>query len=124
MGCVEPSDTSKNVRMCADGKCRFNGSEHLIFTLFAYVDPALDGSTRDSDGKKNGRVSFKGFTDKQGNISDTCFAAGAECVPYSLENAPVGWAAWDTPSNSGRWEERLVDHDVSPPGEWWITAPN
>ena len=124
MGCVEPTDTSKNVRLCPDNKCCFNGSEHFIVTLFAYVDPARDGGARDSDGKKNGRVTFKGFTDKQSNISDTCFSAGGECVPYSSENAPVGWAAWDTPAADRRCEVRLVDHDVSPPGEWWITRPN
>lgn len=122
--CVDPTDISKDVRLCPDGRCRFNGSEHVPFTYWAWVDPALDGGALDSDGAKNGRVSFRGFTDETGKIDPACSAAGEHCVPYSLENAPVGWAAWETPSNDGRWPERYKDHDVSPAGEWWIKYPN
>jgi hypothetical protein len=122
--CVDPTDINKDVRLCTDGRCRFNGSEHVPFTYWAYVDPTLDGSARDSDSLKNGRVSFRGFTDEHGVIAVNCSAASEHCVPYSLENAPLGWAAWETPSNSGHWPERYRDFDISPAGEYWITLPN
>jgi hypothetical protein len=122
--CVDPTDINQDVPLCPDGRCRFNGSEHVGFTYWAWVDPALDGSALDSDGIHNGRVSFRGFTDVTGKIDLTCSEANEHCVPYALENAPVGWASWETPSNSGYWPERYKDNDVSPPGEWWIKLPN
>lgn len=122
--CVDPTDINKDVALCPDGRCRFNGSEHVGFTYWVWVDPALDGGALDSDGIKNGRVSFRGYTDVTGKIDLNCSAANEHCVPYVLENAPVGWASWETPSNSGYWPERYKDNDVSPPGEWWIKLPN
>lgn len=122
--CIDPTDISKDVRLCPTGRCRFNGSEHVPLTYWAWVDPLLDGSALDSDRTKNGRVNFRGYTNEKGTIDLNCTATTEHCVPYSLENAPVGWAAWETPSNSGYWPERYKDHDISPPGEWWIKLPN
>lgn len=122
--CVDPTDINKDVRLCPDGRCRFNGSEHVGFTYWAWINPEWDGSALDTDGLRNGRVSFRGFTDVTGAIDLSCTEANEHCVPYVLENAPVGWASWETPSNSGYWPERYKDNDVSPPGEWWIKLPN
>jgi hypothetical protein len=122
--CLYPADTSRDIPICADGQCRFNGSEHVPFTYWAYVDPALDGGVRDRDGRRDGRVNFNGFTDPAGRIDDSCTATSETCVPYVLENAPIGWAAWETPSNDGHWPERYRDFDVSPPGVWWIERAN
>jgi hypothetical protein len=122
--CIDPADVSKDIAICPDSQCRFNGSEHVPFTYWAWVDPALDGSAGDRDGVKNGRVTFRGYTDVTGAIVRGCSAPGEHCVPYILENAPVGWAGWETPSNDGRWPERYKDFDVSPPGTWWIKLPN
>ena len=122
--CANPDQIYVDEPLCDDHRCRFNGSEHLPFTLWAYVDPDLDGSSLDEDGLINGRVTFHGFTDRKGNIDTGCVRADESCVPYALENAPTLYAGWDTPVDNGKWLERFKDFDQSPDGEWWISGEN
>lgn len=116
---VDASNPSRVDLLCdpANSPCRFNSSEHGLFTAWAYVPFELD-----NDG--DGFVSYIGFTDRMGNIVQGCAAPAMDCVPLLINNAPVGYAAWNVPTNNGKWLERWHDYDLSPANEWWIKYPN
>lgn len=98
---------------------RFNNTEAQPFTLWVNVPTGLD---TDHDGF----VTFAGYTDVKGNIVQGCTAPGANCVPLVFDHAPVGMAAWTTPTNNGKdtgvmWR----DYDLTPANiPSWIQYPN
>jgi hypothetical protein len=73
----------------------------------------------------NGRVTLNGYTDRWGNprFDGVCNAVGIDCVPFVLENAPVGVAA--SQSNYGcRCDVWEYDIYFSGKTSGWIKHPN
>lgn len=106
-------------------RCRFNESEHSIFTAHSYAPPEWDGTARDLDGTKNGYLTMKGFTDLRGNLSVGCTEISAICVPIEMIHNPVGWSGWNTAVGSwrnGKMPGNLQDYDTSPFPAQWIAA--
>jgi len=98
---------------------RFNNTEHSPFRLWAGVPASWDGTATDADGKRDGFVTFGGYTTPNGALAN-CAAPGPDCVPFQLQNVPVGWAGWVVPSDNGKDMRLINDGDVSPGSEWWI----
>lgn len=103
--------------------CRFNGSEQAVFAVHSLTPPEWDNKAGDTD-PAVGFVSIKGFTDSRGNLSPLCTEVSAECIPIQKIHSPVGWAGWNstvgkTPNGKSAWN--LIDYDVSPRGEHWLT---
>lgn len=86
-GAMDPADPFTEHLLCPDSQCKYNNSEHHVFNVFMMVPASLDTD-------RDGIVNYKGYTDKQGNIVQGCTAAGANCVPLEIVNAPVGNAIW------------------------------
>lgn len=118
-----------NARICdhapAGTLCRFDGSEHAIFTAYSYTPAEWDGKAGiDTDGSKNGFVTMRGYTDLRGNLSPGCTETGATCVPIVKIHSPVGWAGWNTAVGTwknGKAPGNLLDYNTSPSGEQWIS---
>lgn len=116
-GSIDASDPYKEHFLCPDFKCKFNDSEHHVFTVYAMIPAALDTD-------KDGIVNYTGYTDIKGNIVQGCTAPGANCVPLKIVNAPVGVAIWSRNTSGPRPAgEPVRDHDIyfngRPSG--WIT---
>jgi hypothetical protein len=103
--------------VCPDYQCRFNNSEHSVFEVGVDIPAALD-----IDG--DGLVSYRGFTDLKGNVATSCNTVSADCVPLSIENAPVGYHLYSFQQPNSDITQIQHDFDLSPAGVWWITYPN
>lgn len=86
-GAIDQADPYTEHLLCPDAQCKYNNSEHHVFNVFMMVPASLDTD-------RDGIVNYKGYTDKQGNITQGCTAASADCVPLEIVNAPVGNAIW------------------------------
>lgn len=95
-------------------ECRYNSSVHAVNELYVYVPSKLDTNG-------DGFVNFSGFTDLKGNIDQTCTTRSKTCVPFELENMPVGWAFFTDPGNG---KNAAQEFDTSPSGLFWIEWPN
>jgi hypothetical protein len=105
-----------NIRwICRDGGCAYNGSIRSVGEVSLRVLPAWD-----ADG--DGFADMQGYTDRWGNPVSGCSTAGLDCVPFSLERAPVGTAA--NHSDNGCLCTAHIEYDVSPSGVRWIKFPN
>lgn len=115
---IDRADPGRLQPVCSG--CRFNSTEHELFTAWVNVPGSLDAQ----DGATDGYVTYAGYTDKRGNIVSGCTAPGADCVPLVFDHAPVGMAGWNTPTDNGKDANRWRDYDISPDPVWWIQYPN
>ena len=96
--------------------CEYDGSLHGMNEIAARVI-----SQWDTDG--DGRVNMNGFSDRFGNPVSGCNTTNPDCVPFILENMPVGVAAsgQDTGCGCNVWEYDIY-FNGKPSG--WIKFPN
>lgn len=88
---ADPADLETIHFICADQPdCRFNHSTMRMYEMIFKVPDVPDQLG-------NGRVTFNGFTDLQGNVDPACTAPGPECVPLILDNVPAGSATFRIP---------------------------
>lgn len=114
-GLINPDNPHEQHLFCPDYHCKNNGSMMQAHAIGVYVRPELD-----PDG--NGRVTFNGYTNQYGEIVPDCNEIGLDCIPLQIINMPVGHYEYrDDTRPQG---QPVIDHDSSPPGEWWITYPN
>lgn len=116
-GGFDPNNVADYQLVCPEANCRFNSSEHALYTVSVNIAPELDDNG-------DGIVNYSGFTDLNGNIVSTCSAAGQNCVPLSIENAPVGKFLYSFQAPNHDVAEITHDYDQSPEGVWWIQYPN
>lgn len=105
---IFPDDILNPVFICPNYECVFNDSFIKIHQVSFRVDVR-----HDDDG--DGLVTLSGFTGTDGKYDATCTAVSPDCVPFFIENAPVGHY---------NLREGRQEADISPPGEFWIRHPN
>lgn len=113
---VDPANPNDVIWVCTDpnhNQCPYNGSIQAIQELSAFIPASLD-----PDG--DGFADYSGYTDRHGAIVTGCTAPALDCVPFSVEHAPIGYAD----SRDGGAGAGLQEFDLSPRGEHWITFPN
>lgn len=106
-GGVDRNDPYAEHLICPDLTCRYNASEHHVFTVFVKIPASLD---TDNDGI----VNYTGYTDRKGNIVQGCTTPGLDCVPLQIVNASVGTAIWsrnESPDYPGQ-GECVPDADI------------
>ncbi len=92
--------------ICPDFSCKYNNSEHHMYTVMMIVPSSLD-----TDG--DGIVTYTGYTDRRGNIVQGCTSPSLDCVPLQIVNAPVGRAVWARNLSGLRPAgEPIRDHDI------------
>lgn len=116
-GGFDPNNLADYQLVCPDAQCRFNSSEHALYTVSVNIAPELD-----DDG--DGIVNYNGFTDLNGNLSTSCAAVGQNCAPLIIEHAPVGRFLYSFQAPTHDVAEITHDYDQSPEGAWWIQYPN
>jgi hypothetical protein len=65
----------------------------------------------------NGRINAGGFTDRYGNVVTACISVGPACVPFSLDNVPIGLAGFrdaEYVTDTGR-PSQVQQYDVTNP---------
>lgn len=117
-GPIDPANPSQQLFHCdlTNPKCKQNGS-----TLQAHVLEFVVPARLDPDG--DGRVTYRGYSDRYGNLVEGCTAVGLDCVPYELIDMPVGHFQYRDDAH-GIGDDGRYDYDVSPPGVAWIKFPN
>jgi hypothetical protein len=116
---VDPERLYELLFFCPEYDCNKNDSTIQAHVVQFAVPPAYAGA--------DGRVNLATYTNRYGEIAHGCTAAGLDCVPLIIENAPPTSGAIQH-----RDDTHLVDHprqgyddfDTSPPGQWWIRYPN
>jgi hypothetical protein len=126
---IDRNNSTIPLVICPNYDCLYNNSQHVVYEVSVNVPESLD-----PDG--DGRVTYSGFTDRQGNIASSCTAASLDCVPLRIEDAPTGTGVWgsnaDGVNGSGigldikqpDGSKGPKEFDVSPGNEWWIKYPN
>jgi hypothetical protein len=121
-GPVDPRDPGRALSYCrVDGRgkprpdCTANGSWLETHLVPIRVPAELDGR----DGKRDGLVTFRGYTDRYGNLRSGCRRAGLDCVPLQLERMPVGYYQYRDDVQG----VTAADHDVTPRGSSWLCFP-
>ncbi|MCB0167909.1 MAG: hypothetical protein KDI79_27020 [Anaerolineae bacterium] len=109
-GWVDRNNPTQLNLFCPDARCQFNASRIKMHILDFKVPSQLD---QDGDGI----VNYKGWTNRYGDVVNNCSAPGLDCVPYVLENVPVGYYQY-------RNDKFIEDYDTSPNGQYWIGYPN
>ncbi|MFN8446999.1 MAG: hypothetical protein U0175_39760 [Caldilineaceae bacterium] len=116
-GGFNPNNLADYQLVCPDAQCRFNSSEHALYTVSVDVAAELD-----DDG--DGIVNYQGFTDLNGKVATNCTVAGQNCVPLVIEHAAVGRYLYSFQAPTHDVAAITHDYDVSPEGVWWIQYPN
>lgn len=127
IGNVDPADPSHWQFYCAqnDVNCRYDASIFSAFigyTLHIHEFAGPNGGPRlDSNG--DGRTDYRGYMNRWGRPSAGCSSAGLDCIPYYYDNVPLNFAN----NKEARYFHTVcenctrVDHDISKPGQKWIT---
>ncbi|HRV96120.1 MAG TPA: hypothetical protein P5526_28465, partial [Anaerolineae bacterium] len=117
-GGINPNDPTQLHLICPDFQCKYNNSEHHVFTVRVEIPAELDTD-------RDGFVTYSGYTDRAGNIINNCGSLGVDCIPLEIVNAPVGTGIWSRNLSGPRPAGEVIpDFDTSPPGEYWIEYPN
>ncbi len=124
---VDPADLETIHFICADQPdCRFNHSTIRMYEMVFNVPDQLG----------DGRVTFNGFTDLQGNIDPSCTAPAPECIPLILDNVPADSATFRIPVGNVPitefddydiyfcGNELCGPHDAGATPSGWIKYPN
>ena len=104
-GSIDASDPYEEHFICPDFRCKFNNSEHHVFTILIMIPSSLDTD-------RDGIINYTGYTDIKGNIVTGCTAPGLNCVPLRLVNVPVGTAVWARAGGVRPSGEPIRDHDI------------
>lgn len=104
-GSIDASDPYEEHFICPDFRCKFNNSEHHVFTILIMIPSLLDTD-------RDGIINYTGYTDIKGNIVTGCTAPGPNCVPLRLVNVPVGTAVWARAGGVRPAGEPIRDHDI------------
>jgi len=85
-GWVDPNDYNTRHNLCdSPVGCEYANTDMQVFNIMLDVPEYLDDNG-------DGLVTFTGFSDLRGEISDTCTEVGPECVPVIFDNVPVGYS--------------------------------
>ena len=104
--------------VCPDPfQCKWNGSKASIYQINIRVPASMDP---DSDGYAD----FDGYVDRYGSPVTGCVSESVDCVRTIFQHVPVGNAAWTSRGRPGNFWDWSTEHDMSPPGEYWIQLPN
>jgi hypothetical protein len=131
IGNVVPSDPSQWHLFCAenDVNCRYNASIFSAFIGYAIQVPEFvvddrTGVAIRTDSNGDGRMDTGGWRDRWGGGNSRCTAPGLDCIPAEYTNVVANFfnnkearyahSACESNCNP-------VDHDISPPGQRWIT---
>lgn len=123
---IDPTDPSRIELFCPDFQCEKNHSLFVVYQISinsSYTD--RDQLDDDLDGVVDGVINFSGFTDRQGWLVPDCSPLGPDCIPVILENVPI----MGSPDGVAIFKDSIrrqnaTEFDISPPGEFWIEAPN
>lgn len=117
-GPVDRADPSALRLACpaVDHACTRDASRVGLHILAFAVPASLDG-----DG--DGLVTWSGWYDARGNPAPGCTRAGADCVPVSFANMPVGTYQYRDDGH-GYGDGGRADYDIAPPGASWLAYPN
>lgn len=77
-------DLAENRRVYAN-TCGNDNSKRQLHGLFGTTPSSITGAT-----VANGLISYKGFTNRFGQIVQGCASAAPDCIPYELQNVPAG----------------------------------
>lgn len=76
----------------------------------------------------DGKINFKGFTDRYGNINPDCSKTSIDCIPLEITNVPAVSGKENSyfqyRDDAVRGTSDFRDFDTSPQGEYWIKYPN
>ncbi|GAB4162591.1 MAG: hypothetical protein Fur003_5560 [Candidatus Dojkabacteria bacterium] len=78
-GGLDPANPGVNHFICPQGDCLYN---HSSFQIFTFVFKELPAGP------------FSGFTDKKGNIVQTCTSEGPDCIPLVVSAGVPAGDAW------------------------------
>lgn len=121
---IDPTDPTRVLSWCdvgADRKaapgCTANGSWLETHLVPIRVPAELDGR----DGKRDGLVTFRGHTDRYGNLrpASACPRVSLDCIPLVLEHMPVGYYQYRDDVQG----IQPTEHDVTPAGRSWLCLP-
>jgi hypothetical protein len=117
-GQIDPTDVHTEHFFCPDYQCTQNGSQFKLYFI-AFDVPDIG----DPDG--DGYADYNGWTDRYGNIVTDCTKAGLDCIPFILENAPIGVSVYFDGYQPDRpHPQDALEYDTSPPGQFRIKYPN
>lgn len=118
-GIFDPASPYTERLICPDFKCKYNNSEHHMYSVHVIVPASLDTNG-------DGLVTYTGYTDRKGTIVQGCTAPSLDCVPLQIVNAPVGRGLWARNTAGIRPSgEPIRDHDIYFNGvpSGWIEIP-
>ena len=115
-GLIKPDNPFELHLFCPDLKCKNNNSKMQAHIIGFKVSNKLD-----TDG--DGLVTYKGYTDRHGNIVSGCTNVGLDCVPLEIIDMPTGTYQFRDDAH-GLGNDGRGNFDLSPPGEWWVGYPN
>jgi hypothetical protein len=122
-GPVDTGDLTRVLAYCpvsARGKvrpgCRETGTWLETHLIPIRIPAELDAR----DGKRDGLVTFRGYTDRYGHIRrKACTRPGLDCVPLVIEHMPVGYYQYRDDVQG----IAPADHNATPPGRSWLCVP-
>lgn len=93
----------------------------------SYIEPVhlltfnLQGVMDGLDGKQDGFITYTGFTDRYGNIVQSCGPVSADCIPLAIDHMKVGTYQFRADTNG----LSVKEYDVAgPTGKSLIDFPN
>jgi hypothetical protein len=75
---------AENRRVYAN-TCGNDNSKRQLHGVFGQTPSSISGAT-----VANGLITYKGFTNRFGQIVQGCTMAAPDCIPYELQNVPAG----------------------------------
>ena len=105
--------------VCPEFDCHLNNS---TIRVHRWKIQLHERDYLDPDG--NGLVSQSGFLNTNAQLNPDCTEVSAACIPYIVQNAPLGKYSYEPGLQLPPDEPRLLEFDISPTGEFWIRHPN